>query len=68
LFAYADGGGTFRKYETRQLPRKEWLASTGVGGRFSIAGMVLAGEVGVPVVRTNAKRGVRAFFSIARTF
>jgi len=68
LFAYADGGATFRKRGTPQLPDKQWLAGAGVGSRFTIAGLQLSGEIGVPVARSDAKRGVRTFFSIARTF
>lgn len=68
LFAYADGGGTFRKHATAQLRDNQWLAGTGIGSRFSIGALQLSGEVGVPVARAHAKRGVRAFFSIARAF
>lgn len=67
LFAYADGGGTFRKHPTPDFPDKQWLAGTGAGARFSIASMQLSGEVGVPVARSHTKRDIRAFFSIART-
>ncbi|HKX91879.1 MAG TPA: ShlB/FhaC/HecB family hemolysin secretion/activation protein [Sphingomicrobium sp.] len=68
LFAYADGGATFRKHERPGLPDKQWLAGAGVGGRLSIGGMILSGEVGVPIARSHADRDVRAFVSIARAF
>ena len=67
LFAYADGGATFRKHATPDFPKKEWLAGTGVGARFGFGGFVLSGEIGVPVERSHAHRSVRAFFSIARS-
>jgi hemolysin activation/secretion protein len=68
LFAYADGGATFRKHGTPDFPDKQWLAGAGIGSRLSIGGVQLSGELGVPVARSVAKRGVRAFFSIARSF
>lgn len=67
LFAYADGGATFRKHGAPDFPKKEWLAGTGIGARFGAGGFVLSGEVGVPVERSRAHRSVRAFFSISRT-
>jgi hemolysin activation/secretion protein len=67
LFAYADGGATFRKHATPELPKKEWLAGTGVGARFGLAGFVLSGEVGLPLARNHGSRKARAFFTVART-
>jgi hemolysin activation/secretion protein len=66
LFAYVDGGATFRKHPTPDFPKKEWLAGTGVGVRFGVGGFTLSSEVGVPVVRSNGHRSVRTFFSISR--
>jgi len=67
LFAYADGGGTFRRHSAPELPKKEWLAGTGVGARVGLAGFVLSGEVGLPLARSHGSRTTRAFFTIART-
>jgi hemolysin activation/secretion protein len=67
LFAYADGGETFRRHPTPQLPKKEWLAGTGVGARFGLAGFVLSAEVGLPIARSHGSRNARAFFTLART-
>jgi hemolysin activation/secretion protein len=67
LFAYADGGATFRRHPTPQLPKKEWLAGTGVGARFGLAGFVLSAEVGLPIARSHGSRNARAFFTLART-
>jgi hemolysin activation/secretion protein len=68
LFAYADGGATFRRLATPEFPDNQWLAGAGVGSRFSIGSLLVSGEVGVPIARSRAKRGVRAFFSLARAF
>jgi len=42
----------------RQIDRR---ADHGFGG------LILSGEVGLPVARSHARRSVRGFFSIART-
>ena len=68
FFAYVDGGGTFRKQPSASLPGEQWLASTGLGARFSAFGFRWGGEVGLPIARSRADRGIRAFFSIARVF
>jgi hemolysin activation/secretion protein len=68
LFAYADGGGAFRKHQSAGLPKQQWIASVGTGARFSAAGILFIGEVGVPVARDKVKGGVRAFFSVAKAF
>ena len=68
LFAYADGGGAFRKHSLPGLPDEEWLASVGAGTRFSALGLLFGGEVGVPVARSNVDRGVRAFVSVTKAF
>ncbi len=66
LFAYADGGGAFRKHSSPGLPKERWLAGTGAGARFSLFGTVMSGEVGAPLKRVGEDREVRAFFSIAK--
>ena len=68
LFAFADGGGAFRKRPSPGFPKEQWLASGGVGARFSALGFLWGGEVGVPIARSNADRGVRGFFSITKAF
>jgi hemolysin activation/secretion protein len=67
LFAYTDAGAAFRMHASPGLPDEQWLASVGAGTRFTLAGMTLSGELGVPLHRINAGRQVRAFVSIART-
>ncbi|NUS99516.1 MAG: ShlB/FhaC/HecB family hemolysin secretion/activation protein [Sphingomonas sp.] len=68
LLAFVDGGGAFRKRPSPGFPDDQWLASAGVGARFSVGGLLWAGEVGVPVARSNVDRGVRAFFSVTKAF
>ena len=67
-FAYADGGGAFRKRSFAGLPDKQWLASAGAGLRFSALGLLWSGEVGVPIARTRVDRGPRLFFSVVKSF
>jgi hemolysin activation/secretion protein len=66
LFAYADGGATFRKHSTPDFPQKERLAGTGLGARFGLGGFILSSEVGVPVAHSHGNRSVRVFFSVSR--
>jgi hemolysin activation/secretion protein len=66
LFVFLDGGGAFRKRSSPELPEKQWLAGAGTGVRLSIFGLRWSAEVGVPIARTDAHRGVRAFFSIVK--
>lgn len=68
LFAFVDGGGAFRKRSSPGFPKEQWLASGGVGTRFSALGFLWAAEVGVPIARSNADHGARAFFSITKAF
>ena len=68
VFAFADGGGAFRKKSSPALPDEQWLASAGTGMRFSALGFLWSGEIGVPVARSHADRDVRAFCSVARAF
>lgn len=68
LFAFADGGGTFRKRSSPFIPDEQWLASAGAGARFSALGFLWSGEIGVPVARSRVNRGPRAFFSVVKTF
>ena len=68
LLAFVDGGGAFRRRPSPGFPDKQWLASAGVGTRFSALGMLWAGEVGVPIARSHVERDVRAFFSITKLF
>lgn len=67
LFAYVDGGGVFRE-RSSELPKEQWLASAGLGARFSALGMLWSGEAGVPIARRNADRNVRVFFSATKVF
>lgn len=67
-FAFADGGGAFRKKASPGLPDKQWLASVGAGARFSAMGFLWSGEIGIPIARSHAGRDARAFFSVARAF
>ena len=67
LFAYADGGASFRRHATANFPKREDLAGAGIGARLGLGGFVVSGELGLPIERSHANRSVRAFFSIART-
>jgi hemolysin activation/secretion protein len=68
LFAFADGGGAFRKHESLGLPEEQWLADAGAGVRFSALGFFCSGEFGVPISRSRADRDPRAFFSVTKSF
>ena len=68
VFAFADGGGVFRKKPSPAFPDEQWLASAGAGARFSALGFIWSGEIGIPIARSHADRDVRAFFSVARAF
>ena len=68
VFTFVDGGGAFREQRSPGLPKEQWLADAGVGARFSAFGFSWSGEVGIPIARSHADRGVRAFFSAAKTF
>jgi hemolysin activation/secretion protein len=68
IFTFVDGGGAFRKQKSPGLPKEQWLAGTGAGARFSAFGFSWSGELGVPIARSHAKRDVRAFFSVAKSF
>ena len=68
VFAFADGGGAFRKRSSPGLPDEQWLSSAGIGTRLSAFGLLLSGEVGVPVATSHKSRGVRAFFSATKVF
>jgi hemolysin activation/secretion protein len=66
LFTYVDGGGASRRHPSPGAPGHQWLASSGAGMRFTAAGMIWSGELGLPVARGSSRSGVRAFFSLAR--
>ncbi len=68
VFAFVDGGGAFRKRSSPGLEKERWLASTGVGARFSAFGILWSSEIGAPIALDGADRGVRAFFSTTRIF
>lgn len=68
IFGFVDGGGAFRKHASPGLPKEQWLASAGLGTRFTGLGLLWSGEVGVPITNSGANRGVRAFFSLTRPF
>lgn len=68
IFAFVDGGGTFREEKPLGLPKKQWLASAGAGARFSAFGFSWSGEAGAPIARSHTGRDMRAFFSVARSF
>ena len=68
VFAFADGGGAFRKRPSPGLPDEQWLSSAGVGARLSAFGLLLSGEVGVPLATSHKSGGVRAFFSATKVF
>lgn len=68
VFTFVDGGSAFRKRSLPGLPEQEWLAGVGAGARFSALGIFWAGEVGVPLARTNADRNLRTFFSATKIF
>lgn len=68
LFAYADGGGAFRKHSPVFFPDEQWLASAGAGARFSALGFLISGEFGIPIARSHVDRAPRAFFSAVKTF
>jgi hemolysin activation/secretion protein len=67
LFGYVDGGGVFRELGAGR-PDEQWLASAGAGARIPLFGMLWSGEVGFPIARSDADRGVRVFFSASRIF
>ena len=67
VFAFADGGGAFRKRPSPGLP-EQWLSSAGVGTRLSAFGLLLSGEIGVPITISHNSRGIRAFFSATKVF
>lgn len=66
LFTFADGGGAFRMRSLPALPEKQWLASVGVGTRFTALDLLWVGEIGLPVARSDVDRDVRAFFSVTK--
>lgn len=68
VFAFADGCGAFRKRPSPGLPDEQWLSSAGVGTRLSAFGLLLSGEIGVPIATSHKSRGVRAFFSATKVF
>ena len=68
IFAYADAGVAARKRSSPGLRKSQGLAGMGAGTRFSVAGMFVSGEIGLPLKKVNGNGGVRAFFSLARPF
>ena len=67
-FAFADGGGAFRKRSFAGLPEEQWLAGAGAGLRFTAFGLLWSGEFGLPIARTKVDRGPRLFFSVVKSF
>lgn len=68
LFAFADGGGAFRRRSTPGLTREAWLVSAGVGARMNIFGLLLSGELGKGLANGDRDRDYRAFFSATKAF
>ena len=68
IFAFADGGGAFRKHDSLGLSKEQWIADAGAGVRFSALGFFWSGEFGAPIARSHADRDPRAFFSLTKSF
>jgi hemolysin activation/secretion protein len=68
IFAFADGGGAFRRMDSPGLSKEQWIADAGAGARFSALGFFWSGEFGVPISRSRADRDPRAFFSLTKSF
>jgi hemolysin activation/secretion protein len=68
VFAFADGGGAFRKRSFLGLPDEQWLAGAGGGLRVAALGLLWSGEFGVPIARSRVHRDPRLFFSVVKSF
>ena len=68
IFAFADGGGAFRDRSMPGMPKRQWLAGTGAGARISALGVMWSAEIGIPIARSGADRGIRGFFSATAVF
>lgn len=68
VFAFTDGGRTYRKAPAPGLADEQWLASAGSGARFSVERTMVSGEIGFPLVISGGDRGARLFLSLSRVF
>ena len=68
LFGFLDGGATFQDGNPIGISRHQALASTGAGARFSIAGVNISAEGGIPLYAVARMDGLRAFLSASTGF
>jgi hemolysin activation/secretion protein len=66
IFGFADGGVVAEIKSSVTPAQTRALSSLGLGSRFSIAGMSIALETGVPL--TGGHRSPRLFASVLRSF
>ena len=67
LFAYVDGGKVFQAGPPRGSQGRA-LMSAGVGNRFTIGGISMSVEAGIPLKFDGKSKSVRGFFSAYRAF
>lgn len=68
LFGFIDGGSAWQAGSDSGLPKRRSLASVGVGGRFSLAGLSFSTEVGIPLHLQGEKKSARGFVSAFKSF
>ena len=67
LFGYVDGGKVFQAGSPPGSQGRS-LMSAGVGNRFTIGGISVSVEAGVPLKSHGKSKSVRGFFSVYRAF
>ena len=68
LFGFVDGGAVSEAPSSATRRNGRTLASAGVGSRFTIAGLSVSLEAGLPIDSAGGKKSVQGFFSISRAF
>jgi hemolysin activation/secretion protein len=68
LFGFLDGGAAFQDGDPVGISRRQALASTGAGARFSIAGVNISAEGAIPFYAIARMNGLRAFVSASTAF
>ena len=68
VFGFADGGAAFQAGSPAGVRRKNSLMSAGLGSRFTLAGVAISFEAGVPIEYQGKNKSVRAFLSAYRAF
>ena len=68
LLGFIDGGTASQAGSDNGLPKHQSLTSVGVGGQFSIAGIVFSTELGVPLHCHGEKKSLRGFVSAFKVF